>query len=63
MAEIANLMVSGDEYQQDSKTYKKGDKKWVYRVTGYIPYYRSIRVWEDPYTAAKNYEYGKATYK
>ena len=63
LAELGYLVLSGEEYKQDSKLHEAGDKKWKYRIGSYIPWYRSIRVWEHPYESAKAYEYGRATYK
>lgn len=61
--DISRLMITQEEYKTSSATHEKGDKKWEYKIGSYIPYYRSIRVLEHPYEAAKSYEYGRATYK
>ena len=61
--DISRLMITQEEYKTSSATHEKGDKKWEYKVGSYIPYYRSTRVLEHPYEAAKSYEYGRATYK
>ena len=61
--DISRLMITQEEYEDSSATHEKGDKKWEYKVGSYIPYYRSTRVLEHPYEAAKSYEYGRATYK
>lgn len=60
---ISKLMITQEEYKTSSATHEKGDKKWEYKIGSYIPYYRSTRVLEHPYEAAKSYEYGRATYK
>lgn len=61
--DISRLMITQEEYKTSSTTHEKGDKKWEYKIGSYIPYYRSTRVLEHPYEAAKSYEYGRATYK
>lgn len=61
--DISRLMITQEEYEDNSATHEKGDKKWEYKIGSYIPYYRSIRVLEHPYESAKSYEYGRATYK
>lgn len=61
--DISRLMITQEEYETSSATHEKGDKKWEYKIGSYIPYYRSTRVLEHPYEAAKSYEYGRATYK
>lgn len=61
--DISRLMITQEEYEDSSATHEKGDKKWEYKVSSYIPYYRSIRVTKHPYEAAESYEYGRATYK
>ena len=61
--DISRLMITQEEYKTSSATHEKGDKKWEYKIGSYIPYYRSTRVLEHPYEAAKSYEYGRATYK
>lgn len=63
MINIAELAVTGEEYKQDSEMHDKGDKKWKYKASGYIPYYRSTRVLEHPYKSAEAYEIGRSTYK
>lgn len=63
MAEISALLLTGEEYEKDSSTYEEGDKKWWYKAQSYIPYWRSVRIFEYPYEAAESYEYGRATYK
>lgn len=61
--DISRLMITQEEYKTSSATHEKGDKKWEYKIGSYIPYYRSTRVLDHPYEAAKSYEYGRATYK
>lgn len=61
--DIGRLMVTQEEYKKSSATHDEGDLKWQYKVGTYIPYYKSTRVFNHPYEAAKSYEYGRATYK
>ena len=63
LKEICSLMISGEEYKKDYNGNEAGTKKWIPKVSSYIPYYRSLKVWNDPYKASESYEYGRATYK
>lgn len=61
--DIGKLFLTQEEYKNESELHEEGDKKWEYKVKSYIPYYRSIKVFDHPYESAKAYEYGRATYK
>ena len=66
--EITNLMIgaaTGDEsayYKQDGKGYEEGDPKFLNKLERKIPYWKSWLILADPYSASKNYEYGRYSY-
>lgn len=63
LGQIGWMLATQEEYKTDSYNHEEGDLKAIKKIKGYIPYYRSINVFEHPYEAAKAYEYGRATYK
>ena len=55
LADIGKLAITGEEY------VSTGEKKWVNKAERLIPYYRSWLLMQDPYKAAKSYQYGRTT--
>ena len=46
-------------YQKKTGSAKKGEAKWISKLLGITPYYKSNKVWYNPYDAAKSFEYGR----
>lgn len=54
--DLGTLAVTQERYKQGEK---EGELKFWHKLSSYIPWYRSYKVFNDPYKATESYEYGR----
>ena len=56
--DLGTLAVTQEKYKQGEK---EGELKFWHKLSSYIPWFRSYKVFSDPYKATESYEYGRRT--